>query len=42
MRKNTSMNTWASFPSTHEMVLWGVAGVVLSLAISGLAAYGML
>lgn len=42
MRKNTTINTWASFPSTHEMLLWGIAGIVFSLAISGLAATGVL
>ncbi|MFG0315577.1 MAG: hypothetical protein ACF8LL_15520 [Phycisphaerales bacterium] len=42
MRKNPCINCWSSFPSSHEMLLWASAGVVLSLLITGLAAIEMI
>ncbi|MEZ6165051.1 MAG: hypothetical protein R3B67_11515 [Phycisphaerales bacterium] len=42
MRKTHCLNCWSSFPSSHEMLLWAGAGIVVSLLITTLAAIGML
>jgi hypothetical protein len=42
MRKNPCLNCWSSFPSRHEMLLWGGAGIVLSLLLISMAANEML
>lgn len=42
MRKTKCIDCWTSYPSNHEMVLWGIAGVLISLAFTGLAVSGML
>mgnify|MGYP003109365898 FL=1 len=42
MRKNKCIDCWTSYPSNHEMLLWGGIGIIASLTFTGLAAIGML
>ena len=37
MRKNPIINPWSTYPTRHEAVLWGIAGIAISMACSAFA-----